>query len=187
MIGDPAVRIGGEAGSSRDVEASIRRDEAHRIRPDVPHAGVTPPGALPMRQAGAPAVTGDGHDATSVDYRWFGRGKDGEPGVLAQLGLDMIHAMRQLVSDALSLEVQTFAGDHEGARAAAASAPDGARPSAYTRCAIDGDMVLCVPVGKDGVIDEGLWRIHEAAVAQAQKHRRDMLELFVSLLPGVTI
>jgi hypothetical protein len=83
--------------------------------------------------------------------------------------------------------VQPFAGDHEGARAAAASAPDIARPSAYTRCALDGDMVLCVPVGKDGAIDESLWRIHEAAVAQAQKHRRDMLELFFSLLPGVAL
>ncbi len=188
VIGDPAVRIGGEAGSPRDTAASIRRDESHRIRPDVPHADVTASeGALPSHQANVPAVTGDGHDAVGIDYRWFGRGKDGEPGVLAQLGLDMIQAMRQLVSDALSLEVQTFAGDHEGARAAAANPSDGARPSAYTRCAVDGDMVLCVPVGKDGAIDESLWRIHEAAVAQAQKHRRDMLELFVSLLPGVAL
>jgi hypothetical protein len=196
VIGDPAVRIGGEAGAGHGGEAPRDRDQARRRLPDVSraddagvHAGAQPgiqAGAQPGIQAGAPAITADGH-APAIDYRWFGRGKDGEPGVLSQLGLDMLQIMRRLVSDALSLEVQTFAGDHEGARAAAASAPDIARPSAYTRCALDGDMVLCVPVGKDGAIDESLWRIHEAAVAQAQKHRRDMLELFFSLLPGVAL
>ncbi|HWN66200.1 MAG TPA: hypothetical protein VNM90_01105, partial [Haliangium sp.] len=196
VIGDPAVRIGGGEAEPARAEASIRREET-RPRPiDVAQTSENGGGrgdaALPGARAATPGAASPGDGASDLDYRWFGRGDDGEPpGLLNQLGRDMIQTLRQLVSDALSLEVQTFAGDHDSARAAASGAPAAAggperpRPSAYTHCAIDGDMVLCVPIGKDGAIDESLWRIHESAVAQAQKYRSDMLKLVLSLLPGV--
>jgi hypothetical protein len=166
VIGDPAVRIAG-APEPRD-DPPPRDDETRRTPPDITRPGVSPVDIPPADvaananapltpRAGAPAATGDS---------------------------ELLQTLRQLVSDALSFEVQTFTGDHESTRAAA-DASERARPGAYTRCAIDGDMVLCVPIGDDGAIDEDLWRIHEAAVAQAQKHRRDMLELVLSLLPGV--
>jgi hypothetical protein len=197
VIGDPAVRIGGEAEpahaeTSRHRDEGLRRslDGSSEYRPEQSwHAegrrgpGAAGPGAPAASEAGP---EGEPEGEPDLDYRWFGRGKDGEPpGLLTQLGRDMIQTLRQLVSDALSLEVQTFAGDHDSARAAASGAPERPRPSAYTHCAIDGDMVLCVPIGKDGAIDENLWRIHESAVAQAQKYRSDMLKLVLSLLPGV--
>jgi hypothetical protein len=196
VIGDPAVRIGGgEAEPARGAERSFRRNEARRPPPEVSssdeydHAHENRYEAAARPRAGVSEVPGPGpgvdSDSGDLDYRWFGRGQDGEPGLMTQLGRDMIQTLRQLVSDALSLEVQTFAGDHDGARAAASGAPERPRPSAYTHCAIDGDMVLCVPIGKDGAIDENLWRIHESAVAQAQKYRSDMLKLVLSLLPGV--
>jgi hypothetical protein len=162
VIGDPAVRIGGEAGPRGD--AAIGRDETCRTPSEIGHAEsaraevMTNANAPSPGRAGAPAATDDGHDLRQT--------------------------LRQLVSDALSFEVQTFAGDHEAARSAAGT-PARARPGAYTRSALEGDVVLCVPLGKDGAIDESLWRIHEAAVAQAQKHRRDVLALMLSLLPGV--
>ncbi len=129
----------------------------------------------------APVAAVSGND---IDYRWFGRDGAGErPGVLGQLAGDVAQALRKLVADVTSLEVQTFAGDHDGARATVTGQPGSEPPRAYTHCAIDGDMVLCVPIRADGTIDEALWRIHENAVARAQQHRRDMLQLVLSLLP----
>jgi hypothetical protein len=129
----------------------------------------------------APVAEVSGND---TDYRWFGRDPgDERPGVLGQLASDVAQALRKLVADVTSLEVRTFAGDHDAARAIATGQAERAPPRAYTHCAIDGDMVLCVPLRADGTIDEALWRVHESAVARAQQHRRDMLELVLSLLP----
>jgi hypothetical protein len=180
VIGDPAVRIGGDPAP----RAAGERDTGDAtIHLDPPIAGgdrAAPPGA-PAGAAGDARAAGDAED--DIDYLWF-RSKDGDqPGGLGQLARDMAKTLHRLVSDALSIEVRTFAGDHECARAATAGS-DSARPSAYTHCAIDGDMVICVPMAEDGTVDETLWRIHERAVAQAQKYRHDMLKLALSLLPG---
>jgi hypothetical protein len=44
--------------------------------------------------------------------------------------------------------------------------------------------VLSVPIDERGAVDVELWRIHEAAVAQARQQRADTLRLILSLLPG---
>jgi len=160
VIGDPAVRIGSRAIPPAD---RVRRGAAVDIRP-----------------AADPAA-GD-----NADYGWLRRGPDGKPGVLAQLAQSTIDTLRRAVSDVLSLEVTTYAGDVPGARVAASGDATGhAPPKAYTCCKIDGDTVLSVPVDEHGVVDAELWRIHESAVAQARQQRADTLRLILSLLPGI--
>jgi hypothetical protein len=164
VIGDPAVRIGAGAPSPL-----VGPDD--RTRPDA---------AADLRSADDPAAGGD------LDDRWLRRGPDGKPGILAQLAQSTIDTLRRAVSDVLSLEVTTYAGDFDSARAAAAGDATGhARPKAYTCCKIDGDTVLSVPVDEHGAVDAELWRIHESAVAQARQQRADTLRLILSLLPGV--
>lgn len=160
VIGDPAVRIGARATGQDD-----------RTRQDAP---------ADIRSA-ADSAAGD-----DVDYGWLRRGPDGKPGVLVQLAQSTLDALRRAVSDVLSLEVTTYAGDCDGARAAAAGDATGpASPKAYTCCKIDGDTVLCVPVDEHGAVDTELWRIHEDAVAKARQQRADTLRLLLSLVPGI--
>ncbi|HEX7837222.1 MAG TPA: hypothetical protein VF469_07145, partial [Kofleriaceae bacterium] len=94
VIGDPAVRIGARATAQDD-----------RTRGDAP------------ADIGSAADPADGDD---LDYGWLRRGPDGKPGVLVQLAQSTLDALRRAVSDVLSLEVTTYAGDVDGARAAAA-------------------------------------------------------------------
>ncbi len=171
VIGDPAVRISAPAPAP---DERARPGAAVEIDP----AAGPPPG--PPRDAIAPAA-GD-----ELDDRSFRRGPDGQPGLLAQLAESVLGALHRAVSDVLSLEVTTYAGDPDGARTAAAGEATGdARPRAYTCCKIDGDTILSVPVDDCGAVDAELWRVHERAVAQARAQRADTLKLILSLLPGV--
>ncbi|TMQ23406.1 MAG: hypothetical protein E6J91_00015 [Deltaproteobacteria bacterium] len=114
------------------------------------------------------------------------RRSDAPPASLAELAGSTLEALRRAVGEALSLEVTTYAGDVSTAQAAAAGAASGhPRPAAYTCCKIDGGTVLSVPVDDRGAVDVELWRIHEAAVAQARQQRADTLRLILSLLPAV--
>jgi hypothetical protein len=110
---------------------------------------------------------------------------DAAPATLAELAGSTLEALRRAVGEALTLEVTTYAGDVSTARAAAAGDASGhPRPAAYTCCKIDGGTVLSVPIDERGAVDVELWRIHEAAVAQARQQRTDTLRLILSLLPG---
>jgi hypothetical protein len=164
VIGDPAVRIGPPEASPGD-----------RARP----------GAVINTGATAPTAA-----AAALDYRWFRPDPDGKPGALAQLAQSVFGALHRAVSDVLSLEVTTYADDHDGARGAAAGdtvePARPARPRAYTCCKIDGDTILSVPVDDRGAIDTALWAVHERAVEQARAQRADTLKLILSLLPGVS-
>jgi hypothetical protein len=111
---------------------------------------------------------------------------DATPATLAELAGSTLEALRRAIGESLSLEVTTYAGDVSTARAAAVGDASGhPRPAAYTCCKIDGGTVLSVPIDERGAVDVELWRIHEAAVAQARQQRTDTLRLILSLLPGV--
>ncbi|HEX4421077.1 MAG TPA: hypothetical protein VH165_24335 [Kofleriaceae bacterium] len=159
--------------------ANDARDYAVIGDPAVRIGGSAAPLAARTRPEGAADLTRE------LDYRWFGNDADGKPGILKQLAQSTIDALRRTVADVLSLEVTTYAGDVENARAAAAGDATGhARPKAYTCCKIDGDTILSVPLDEHGAVEAELWRIHEAAVAQARQQRADTLRLILSLLPG---
>lgn len=163
------------------LHANDARDYAVIGDPAVRIGGAAAPLTTRARPEGTADITGE------LDYRWFGSDADGKPGILKQLAQSTIDTLRRAVADVLSLEVTTYAGDVQDARSAATGDATGhARPRAYTCCKIDGDTVLSVPVDEHGAVDTELWRIHEAAVAQARQQRADTLRLILSLLPGVS-
>jgi hypothetical protein len=174
------VRIGGAAARptarARPEGIAELANEAER-----PAARTTATAAVPAPACDQP-VTGRGE----LDYRWFGSDADGKPGILKQLAQSTIDTLRRAVADVRSLEVITYVGDVQDARSAAAGDAIGhAHPKAYTCCKIDGDTILSVPLDEHGAVEAELWRIHEAAVAQARQQRADTLRLILSLLPGV--
>jgi hypothetical protein len=185
VTGDPAVRIGAPAIAPDDracagSTAGSAATTAAAISTAGPAADRLPG---PAHDAAAPAAAGD-----DLDYRWFRSDPDGKPGILAQLAQSTVGALHRAVSDLLSVEVTTYAGDYDGARAAAAGdATQPARPRAYTCCKIDGDTILSVPVDDRGAVDVELWAIHERAVAQAREQRAGTFKLILSLLPGIAL
>ncbi|HWO25083.1 MAG TPA: hypothetical protein VNO30_40370 [Kofleriaceae bacterium] len=183
VIGDPAVRIGvPEAAADERARRGAAVELSHAAGRSPSHARDA---AAPAARARAPApVLARADD--ELDYRWFRSGPDGQPGILAQLAQSVFGALHRAVSDVLSLEVTTYAGDCDGARAAATGdAAAQPRPRAYTCCKIDGDTILSVPVDDRGAVDAELWGVHERAVAQARAQRADTLKLILSLLPGI--
>jgi hypothetical protein len=111
---------------------------------------------------------------------------DARPAVLAELAQSTLDTLRRAVSELQALEVTTYAGDFDTARAAATGDANGhARRRAYTCCKIDGDTIVNVPVDEHGAVDVELWRIHETALTQARQQRAEMLRLILSLVPGL--
>jgi len=192
VTGDPAVRVGAPAiapdDRARTTAAAISTNgstAATAAAISAAGSAADRPPAL-ARDAAAPAAPAAVATAADLDYRWFRPDPDGKPGILTQLAQSTVGALHRAVSDLLSVEVTTYAGDYDGARAAAAGdATRPARPRAYTCCKIDGDTILSVPVDDRGVVDAELWAIHERAVAQAREQRAGTFKLILSLLPGI--
>jgi hypothetical protein len=93
-------------------------------------------------------------------------------------------ALLRALDDASSLEVSTWStGDlgqarYEGGRMV------GAELRAFTRVALDGDTIVCLPE-KDGEVDTAVWEIHREMVKQAQETRAALLQVLVSAATGL--
>lgn len=158
------------ANDARDY--AVIGDPAVRIGGRSPAVEMRDPGSVEI-SAAVPASAGSERSSAV-------------PGTLAELAGSTLDALRRAVGDALSLEITTYAGDVATARATSAGDRSGhPRPAAYTCCKINGGTVLSVPVDDNGTVDLELWRIHDAAVAQARQQRAETLQLILSLLPGV--
>jgi len=184
VIGDPAVRlpIPGE-------QPRARRD------PITPRADPREPGASEMTEAGqqVPAAREGGHgedaprtekekEIEAPNYGWFGNKDDAQPGALVRLGNRLGEVLSEVLGDAAVLEVKTYTS--EDLQAIAGGEPlhgSGARLRAYTRCKLDGDTEVCVPVTAGGAVDEALWTLHVEMVKQAQAHRAELLKTVLSL------
>jgi hypothetical protein len=164
VVGDPAVRLASVPPAARSAavqETAVR----------APAAPVSPP----TQDDGAP-----GDDVP-------GFAPDREPGRLpghldgaTQLG----DALGRLIADVLCFEVQTFANDHAGARAAAAGERGNTAPGAYTHCSARGELVSNAPLRQNGEPDEALWRIHKDMVASVQAHRRALFRMVLGAIAG---
>jgi hypothetical protein len=139
--------------------------------------------ALAEREAGhgeAPRTK-----AEPLSYGWFGDKDeidDKQPGALARLGNKLGEVLSEVLGDAAVLEVKTYTS--EDLQALAGGEPlhaSGARLRAYTRCKLDGDTEVCVPVAAGGAVDEALWTLHVEMVKQAQTHRAELLKTVLSL------
>ena len=125
-----------------------------------------------------------GEDATLElpSYGWFSSKDDKQPGALARLGTKLSEVLGEVLADVSVLEVKTYTSDDLSA-VAGGQPPHaaGARLRAYTRCKLDGDTEVCVPVAASGAIDEALWTLHVEMVKQAQAHRAELLKTVLSL------
>ncbi|HEX3481550.1 MAG TPA: hypothetical protein VHT91_41350 [Kofleriaceae bacterium] len=187
VIGDPAVRIL-RAGERAAAPPPTQATQTATERSEMPEARDT-------------HDTQDSHDPVTgnypvvrddepprpraiepASYGWFGGKDDKEPGALVRLGNKVGEVLAEVFNDAAVLEVKTYTSDDLQAVAAGQPLPaTGARLRAYTRCKLDGDTEVCVPVRTDGAIDEALWTLHVEMVKQAQAHRAELLKTVLSL------
>jgi hypothetical protein len=133
-------------------------------------------------EAGSPAPDDDRDTALQpVAFGWLSK-DDKQPSALARLGTKLGEVLTEVLSDAAVLEVKTYTSDDLQAVASGQPLPTtGARLRAYTRCKLDGDTEVCVPVTSAGAVDEALWALHVEMVKQAQAHRTELLRTVLSL------
>ncbi|WP_428264809.1 hypothetical protein [Haliangium sp.] len=185
VMGDPAVRLKVAAGGE-ELEAQVSELGAPEISSGEGAPG-TSNGARPEGEGQGRARPGaTGTDAGEVlPYGWFSK-DDGEPGMLARFGAKVTKTLADVVGDAATLEVKTYVSRDLAAHtdnAAGDEAHEAARHlRAYTRCDLDGDTEVYVPVDGNGKVDQALWTLHMEMVKQAQKHRRDLIKTVLSLL-----
>ena len=124
--------------------------------------------------------------------------KDDETGLLTRVAEKVSETVSAMVTNAMYLEVKTYVTDDMDAAAEADGAPEstaGTRLWAYTKSGLDGDTELLIALPGDAgqndqadqtnLIDETVWRIHKETVEQAQKHRKEMLQLALDLVKGI--
>jgi len=193
VIGDPAVRI-----PRADERAAAPPPRAPRTAEPSPRSKTSEtPEKAQMPQTPPPS---ESHDVANqltlpdgepprrraasepASYGWFGGKDDKEPSALARLGTKLGEVLSEVLSDAAVLEVKTYTSEDLQAVAAGQPLPaTGARLRAYTRCKLDGDTEVCVPVTATGAVDEALWALHVEMVKQAQAHRAELLRTVLSL------
>ena len=116
------------------------------------------------------------------DYGWFGSKDDQQPGALTRLGNKLGEVLGEVLGDAAVLEVKTYTSDN--LHAIAGGQPlhaTGARLRAYTRCKLDGDTEVVVPVTANGEVDQAMWALHVEMVKHAQDHRAELIKTVLSL------
>jgi hypothetical protein len=197
VIGDPAVRLPGPGEPARD------RREPFAVRGSAGPAARTPdargtsgtgddtPPEAAMRDPShddGPREPETRDDPDKRDelpelpaYGWFGDKDDKQPGALARLGTRLGEVLTAVLGDAAVLEVKTYTSEDLQAIAGGAQLHTSARLRAYTRCKLDGDTEICVPVNADGAVDQALWTLHAEMVKQAQAHRVELLRTVLSL------
>ena len=198
VLGDPAVRfpnIGAPARPAADRDAIAVRSEP--TAPGTPAAAPASPPAAPSAPQPLPygwfdkdkdkaqdtAQDNAQGDAAQEDQDMAGVDqKDKQLGFLARLGDKLGDVLSNVIDDVAVLEVKTFTSQDLGAVASGQPLPaGGAQLRAYTRCELDGDTEVCVPMTADGAVDEKLWALHSEMVKQAQAHREELLKIVLSL------
>jgi len=116
---------------------------------------------------------GDG-DAPEIVVEEASAGADGEPAFIAKLHATISRAL----DDLTSLEVSTYVTDDMSGVFIEDGRVIGAGLRAYTRVALEGDTIACVPE-RDGEPDRGLFEIHSTLVKQAQEARCELLRAIV--------
>ena len=195
VFGDPAVRIprAAEQPAVRPGPSAKRDDTRPTGGPEMPEKREMPEMRdVPVRDVremreGTQLVAPGGDEAPAAraampSFGLFGSKDDKEPGALTRLGSKLADVLGEVLNDAAVLEVKTYTS--EDLQAIADGQPlqaTGARLRAYTRCKLDGDTEVCVPVAAGGAIDEALWTLHVEMVKQAQAHRAELLRTVLSL------
>jgi hypothetical protein len=171
IIGDPAVRLSvGEPDATRP-RATPNMETRSVLQPAPPSAPSVDPAEGPL-SFGLLDRDDQAPDAPSALERVVDR--------LAVL-------LGEAVKDASHLEVSTWVADDLSHARYEDGRMVGAELRAFTRLALDGDTVVCLPK-RDGEVDQEVWDVHLAMVKQAQETRAELLKALVSLaasLPGL--
>jgi len=147
-----------------------------------------PPGSPPQPPAGAGSSFGIGD--------WLRGGENAEQGggmgdfaqnltnTLKEFSERLGDTMKQVLEDAAYLEVETYVADDLAD--VDYKSGDFAKASlrAVTRMKLDGDTKVLVPL-RAGELDEQLWDVHTAMVAQAQANRAEMVRAIASAAAGL--
>ncbi|NJM39878.1 MAG: hypothetical protein HC853_03430 [Anaerolineae bacterium] len=99
---------------------------------------------------------------------------------------EFLNGVKTAIDNAATLEVRTFVSDSVDTLQLTGGKidPDKAQLRALTAIRLDGDIDVCVPIRAEQV-DEGLWEIHKAMVAQAQANRTEVVKLAISAVSGI--
>lgn len=185
IVGDPAVRLN---------LAGEKVPEKRREQIDLSAVSSSNPlTALPTDTVADP---GDQPPTASSSFGVFGFGKTDEevkdasappaPGLLQTFAKTVVDTLSTAVANAASLEVKTYVSAEIG-QAVGNNLRDleqNARLRAYTRIALDGDMIVCVPETA-GQVDGTLWGLHLEMVKQAQAHRAEMISMALSAVQNL--
>lgn len=174
VFGDPAVRIG-----------TAPEHMAQRLPAPAPTPGRVQLQPQPSQAAGESGMSASGLSAEQ-QFPLLHPAQDDDPSGSARVTRRIATALERIATGTAAFEVQTFVGDPAGARAAVDNRPGQAVPRAFTRCTMDGDTVVSLPVDDSGQIDAQVWRFHREAVAQALECRRHLLDMALSVLPEAT-
>jgi hypothetical protein len=176
VIGDPAVCLAAPSDNARTpgagAESRIGATDEENI----------------MSTKAAPKIQDP--SPRDLEYGLFRRDDgDKEPGLLLQLAKRVTETLGSAITDAMVLEVKTYVSSDVGSAVGATGdlgANANAQLRAFTRCKLDGDTEVCVPLkGDKGEIDEALWSVHSEMVKQAQQHRSEMIKMVLDVVGGI--
>ncbi|MBN2305000.1 MAG: hypothetical protein JXQ72_11005 [Anaerolineae bacterium] len=203
ILGDPAVRLPVAEDTAPGVPRPVLTAVPH-------HAGKVPvvlvrDFAIETPPTEFPAVSPAGSESASASQDFDAAISDAATFDAASFGLLDGNAVRQVrdslsdtlkrlanqlaifMGDVTSLEVATYVSEamqdvkfdsQKGEFTA------GAVQRALTRINFDGDMKICVPMNADEV-DQDVWNVHTAMVAQAQANRAAMIKTVADVLAGL--
>ncbi|HWN69585.1 MAG TPA: hypothetical protein VNM90_18210 [Haliangium sp.] len=180
VIGDPAVSLAASSDNART--AGVGQGAGPEIRTGTTDEEDT------MSTKAAPKIQEPSH--RDLEYGLFSRGEgDKEPGLLLQLAKRVTETLGSAITDAMVLEVKTYVSSDVGSAVGATGdlgASASAQLRAFTRCKLDGDTEVCVPLtGDKGEIDAALWSVHSEMVKQAQQHRSEMIKMVLDVVNGI--
>ncbi|XGV96367.1 MAG: C25 family cysteine peptidase [Leptolyngbya sp. BL-A-14] len=193
VIGDPAVRL---MVSSHPISTTARPTTKPIVLPSMS----TPEPAIPMPQVPLPpppppaaqeavrviekvTIT----ESATPDYGLFDvpvikQSQQRLVEALQKFSDQLSQSLQKAIDETASLQVSTYTSDDlSGAQYNPSSKQfEGtAKLQALTRVNLNGDTFVCLQE-KEGMLDETLGKIHQAAVTQAQTHRTELLKLTVS-------
>lgn len=181
VLGDPAVRIVTDAAQLVDIHLDASRSVAHIGQ----FGACDAVGGRGVGDGASPTARAE-QSSEALDFPLPDPANRDHVSALARAGDRIAGTLERFATDALAVEVRTFVGQPEAARAALTQGNQ-SQPRAYTRFSGDGDMIVDIPVDERGQVDAKVWRIHQESVDMALNHRRRLVHMALSLIPGTSV
>src|SRR5262249_35587295 len=119
----------------------------------------------------------------AIDFALLDQVKQGQAHLMSALQR-FAEGLGNTLDDLTSLEVSTYVSDALDAVRYENRRFPGAKLRAVTRVGLAGDISVCVPETK-GMLDEGLWKIHQEMVKTAVENRTELLKAITAAATGL--